>query len=81
MRTTSLSTTSPGMWMQDGDRDAREVGLGLLFRYGMEAGTIVGDKIVGATRSRDDGAMTWWQAVAEAVDQATRPPSRHAHAA
>ncbi len=73
-----MRTTSSGMTMQDGDRDAREAGLGLIFRYGMEAGMIVSDKIVVATRSRDNNAMTWWQAVAEAVEQATHPPPRRA---
>jgi hypothetical protein len=75
-----MQTTSPGMTrMQYGGGrgdDAREVGLGMIFRYGMEASTIVQDKIVVATRSRDGEAAIWWRAVAEAVEQATQPPQR-----
>jgi hypothetical protein len=64
--------------MQVDDGNAREVGLGLIFRHGMEAGTIVRDKITVAMRACDGSAMTWWQAVAEAVEQAMQPPRHRA---
>jgi hypothetical protein len=77
----TMWTISPVTSMQHGgvgDDDARAAGLRLVFRHGMEAGTIVHERIVVATRSRDGGAVTWWQAVAEAVEQATQPPPRRA---
>lgn len=56
------------------DDEAREVGLRMIFRHGMEAGTIVRERITVALRSRDAEAAARWQAVAEVIEQATRPP-------